>query len=76
MALKIYQELKKEKKDTNVYLKFAKEDKKILVDSVTAEGDWIKTLCGFSNEGIQLYESAESAGFPVDDAGRIIIVVD
>lgn len=74
MALKIYQELKKEKKDTNVYLKFTKEGKEILVDSVTADGEWIKSLCGFSSKGIQLYESAENAGFPVDGVDKIILV--
>ena len=71
MAIKIYQ--KSEKKDTNVYLKFTKEGKTTLVDSVTPNGEWIKTLCSFSSEGIQLFESAEDAGFPVDDVGRIIV---
>lgn len=72
MAIKIYQ--KSEKKDTNVYLKFTKEGKEILVDSVTPDGEWIKSLISFTPLGLRIYVSAEYAGFPTDKDGRIKVV--
>lgn len=72
MAIKIYQEPKKE--DKNVYLKLTKGGETILVDSVTSNGEWIKTLCGFGSKGIRLYESAENAGFPTGEEDRIKVV--
>ena len=52
--------------DNDIYLKVSQYGNSVIAESVTKDGSWRKTICEFSTRGLQLFTSADKAGFPTD----------
>lgn len=66
MTTKLFTEPKKP--ETTLFIKVAMCEHKnaVRIDSVTSEGQWLKTLCDINEDGIILWDSCDGANIRVD----------